>query len=93
MMEDIIGLEKVRALLNDEKAQEAKDALLELGEGNTVEYFLLKGKVQQKFQKWGDAINAYNKVLELEPENTDAQSNLRLIKNILNFWNPDLLNP
>jgi predicted TPR repeat methyltransferase len=54
---------------------------------------MVKGKLEQKFQNWGKAINAYSKVLELEPENIEARNHLQLIRNILNFWNPEMFNP
>lgn len=83
----------VMHLLDREKAREAELAFQKLEPENTAEYLLLKGKIEQKFQHWGEAINAFNKVLELDPEHTEAKNNLHLIKNILNFWNPDMFNP
>lgn len=83
----------VNELLKAEKAEQAKALFEELDEQETADYFLLKGKLEQKYQNWGEAINAYNKVLEIDARNTEAENNLHLIDNILNFWNPDLLNP
>lgn len=83
----------VRELLKADKAQEALEHFETLEAVNTVEYFLTKGAIEQKFQKWGEAINAFNRVLELEPENEEAANNLHLIQNILNFWNPEMFNP
>lgn len=88
-----IELQKVIVLLQAEKPQEAEDMFLKIQAEETVEYFLTAGKLQQKFQRWGAAINAYSKVIELEPENKTAQTNLDLIKNILNFWSPEMFNP
>ncbi|KJF41690.1 tetratricopeptide repeat protein [Draconibacterium sediminis] len=87
------SLKVIEDLLKTEKAEEAKNRFEELEEQNTVRYFLLKGKIEQKYQNWGKAINAFNRVLDIDPANTEAANNLHLIKNILNFWNPDLLNP
>jgi len=86
-------LDGIRLLLEAEKAGEAKQAFDELETEKSIEYLLLKGKIEQKFQNWGEAINAFNKVLELDYENTEAKNNLQLIHNILNFWNPDMFNP
>lgn len=86
-------LKAIQLLLEAGKAQEAKTALLSIDGEESPAYFLLKGKVEQKFQNWGAAINAFNRVLEFDPENTEAQNNLHLIQNILNFWNPDMFNP
>lgn len=86
-------LNSVRDLLKLEKAQEAKALFLKIEQQEGVAYFLLKGAIEQKFQKWGEAINAFNKVLEIDSENVEAKNNLHLIQNILNFWNPDMFNP
>lgn len=92
-MEDSDRLKNIEFLLKNDRAVEAKQLFLQLETDNSVEYFLIRGKIEQKFQNWGDAINAFNKVLEIDPENSEAQNNLQLIQNILNFWNPDMFNP
>lgn len=86
-------LKQIQDLLKLEKAQEARSLFESIKPLEEVEYYEVKGKLAQKFQNWGDAINAYNKVLEIAPENTEAKNNLHLIQNILNFWNPDMFNP
>ena len=87
------SLAVIEDLLKNEKTEQARKLFEKLGEQNIVRYFLLKGKIEQKYQNWGEAINAFNRVLEIDSQNTEAANNLQLIKNILNFWNPDLLNP
>ena len=69
------------------------DSLLDrfLGEKNK-DYWMLKAGIYQKKQLWGQALNAYQKVLDLDPENTEAKINVEIINNILNFWNPEMLN-
>ncbi len=86
-------LKQIEHLLQQEKALEAKAAFERLEPENSVEYYLTSGKIEQKFQHWGEAINAFNKVLRIDPENAEAQSSLLLIQNVLNFWNPDVFNP
>uniref|UniRef100_UPI003217D4F5 tetratricopeptide repeat protein n=1 Tax=uncultured Draconibacterium sp. TaxID=1573823 RepID=UPI003217D4F5 len=86
-------LNSVRLLLEAEKAQDARNAFQHIDAEETTAYYLLKGKIDQKFQNWGEAINAFNKVLELDPDNAEANNNLHLIQNILNFWNPEMFNP
>ncbi|MCF6333919.1 MAG: hypothetical protein L3J11_11610 [Draconibacterium sp.] len=86
-------LDRVIELLQAEKAKEAQSLFLGIIPELTVEYLLVKGKIEQKFQKWGDAINAFSKVVEIDPENKEAKNNLHLIQNILNFWNPEMFNP
>ena len=86
-------LKNIELLLKNEQAIQAKEAFLMLDPENSSEYFLVRGKIEQKFQNWGEAINAFNKVLDIDPQNSEAQNNLHLIRNILNFWNPDMFNP
>ncbi|MCY1722628.1 hypothetical protein OU798_19920 [Prolixibacteraceae bacterium Z1-6] len=86
-------LNTIRQLLEAEKAQEARKAFQDMDAEELPAYYLLKGKIEQKFQNWGEAINAFNKVLEIDPGNAEAINNLHLIQNILNFWNPEMFNP
>jgi hypothetical protein len=86
-------LSVVLELIRAEKSIEAQKAFNEVVSSETVEYFMVKGKLEQKFQNWGKAINAFSKVVELEPGNIEAQNHLHLIQNILNFWNPEMFNP
>lgn len=87
------NLNRVLELIRAEKAIEAQKVFNEVVPSETVEYFMVKGKLEQKFQNWGKAINAFSKVVELEPGNIEAQNHLHLIQNILNFWNPEMFNP
>ena len=58
----------------------------------TAEDYYQWGKACQQQQQWGDAINAYKKALELNPESRAATA-LEYIYDILNFRHTDLLNP
>jgi len=86
-------LSVVLELIQAEKSIEAQKVFNEVVPLETVEYFMVKGTLEQKFQNWGKAINAFSKVVELEPGNIEAQNHLHLIQNILNFWNPEMFNP
>lgn len=86
-------LNQVLEYLQIEKSLDARKAFDEIAPVESVEYFMVKGKLEQKFQNWGNAINAFSKVVEIEPENIEAQNHLHLIQNILNFWNPEMFNP
>ena len=86
-------LNRVINLIQNEKALEPQNVFNEIVPQETTEYFMVKGKLELKFQKWGSAINAFTKVTELDPENTEARNHLHLIQNILNFWNPEMFNP
>ena len=86
-------LDEVVELLAAENAKKAQMLFNEITPEEEVRYLIVKGKLQQKFQNWSEAINAYSKVLELDPENSEAKNNLQIIQNILSFWNPDMHNP
>lgn len=92
-MTDNEKLKKVAVLLMEEKANEAQLLFQEIIPAETAEYWLIKAKLEQKFQHWSEAINAFAKVLEKEPKNKEAQNQLHLVQNILNFWNPEMFNP
>lgn len=58
-----------------------------------VQILLLRGRVHYKMQKWGEAMNDYSSVLELEPDNPEAKSGLQMAQNILGYFTPDMFNP
>lgn len=86
-------IDRIEQLLRNEETLEAMETFNKLETEETAIYFLLKGKIAQKFQQWSDALNAYHRVLELDPGNGEAVNNIHLIKNILNFWSPEMFNP
>jgi len=86
-------LKKVNELLLSEKAVEARQLFDTITEVSSVEYLLVKGELEQKFQQWGKAHNSFTKVLEIDPSNQQAQTRLAMIKSILGFFNPDQFNP
>jgi tetratricopeptide (TPR) repeat protein len=58
----------------------------------TEENYLQQGAAFQQKEQWAEAINAYKKALELNPESR-AKFALEYIDDILNFRYNDLLNP
>lgn len=84
---------RIQELLVEEKALEARKLFKTVETEETAIFYYTKGVLAQKFQKWGEAINAFSKVLDLEPDNLDAKNNLHLVRNILNFWSPEMFNP
>lgn len=87
------ALEKVKELLQNEKAAEAQQLFNGIPVVDSIDYLLIKGVLEQKFQHWGKAYNSFTNVLEKDPLNVDAKTRLEMIKGILNFFNPDQLNP
>lgn len=86
-------LKEVTELVKLGKINEALSLFQTISASDTAEYWLMKGNLEQKFQHWSEAINAYTKVLDIEHENEEAQHQLHLVQNILNFWNPEMFNP
>jgi tetratricopeptide (TPR) repeat protein len=86
-------LKQVEILLQHEDSKKAQELFQNIVSDNSIEYWLVKGKLDQKFQRWGEAINSFLKVLEIDENNTEAQNNLHYIQNIINFWNPEMFNP
>ncbi|HKI88346.1 MAG TPA: hypothetical protein VKA38_04905 [Draconibacterium sp.] len=89
----IENLKKVIEFLKEDKTSEAVALFRNILPSETVEYWLVKGKLEQKFQHWSNAINAFTRVLEINPKNQEAQNQLHIVQNILNFWNPEMFNP
>ena len=88
-------LNKISVLYSEHQMAEAEaliEELLQTDEKNDELYFWL-GKVFYRKQEWGKAINAFNKVLELNPEHPDAQSQIDMANNILGYFTPDMFNP
>ncbi len=55
--------------------------------------FLLRARIYYKMQKWGNAINDYCSVLEIDPENQEAKSGIEMAQSILGYFTPDMFNP
>lgn len=83
----------VRELLKMGKNTEALELFNKINPSETTDYWLLKGSLDFRFQHWGEAINAYHHVLDIEPENEEATNHLHMIHDIISFWNPDQFNP
>ena len=84
---------EIHELLEAGKPEDARAAFNHLAAENTADYWLLKGKIEQKFQNWGNALNAFSRALELDENNEEARNNMHVIQNTLNFWNPEMFNP
>lgn len=77
---DMVGsLELVNKLIGEEI--ENRDA------------FLLRARIHYKMQRWGDAMNDYCSVLEIDPQNQEAKSGIEMARSILGYFTPDMFNP
>ena len=56
-------------------------------------HWYLNGLKLQKEQKWGAALNSFLHTLEIDPGFEQAKTSIGIIRNILDFTNPSLLDP
>ena len=54
---------------------------------------LMRGRINYKMQNWGNAMNDYSAVLEIDPGNAEAKSGLAMARSILGYFTPDMFNP
>ncbi|HBO73756.1 MAG TPA: hypothetical protein DD653_03600 [Marinilabiliales bacterium] len=64
-----------------------------LTNGSDIQVLNLRGRIHYKMQNWGNAMNDYSAVLEIDPGNADAKSGLEMAKSILGYFTPDMFNP
>ena len=84
---------KAEKLIHSNNLEEAQNLISAL-EGDMVPgYWFLKGLLNQKALYWGEAINCFNKCLDLDPDHHKAAAGIEICRNILNFWNPSLYTP
>lgn len=91
-MNDLLSEARLMMEKNDLAGSLEKVNQLILHEANQ-DGFLLRGRIHYRMQKWGDAMNDYSSVLELDPDNQEAKSGLEMAKNILGYFTPDMFNP
>ena len=58
-----------------------------------IECLLLRGKIYYKLQKWGNALNDFNLILDMETDHQIAKNYKSMILDIISFWNKDNYNP
>ena len=44
-------------------------------------------------QQWGNAMNDFSQVLDIEPENQEAKTGQEMAQSILGYFTPDMFNP
>lgn len=54
------------------------------------ELYFMRAEFFYKLNRYGDAINNYNKVVELNPGNKEAAGKIDIIKTILRYNNTDI---
>ena len=89
---DIAEAKRLFDLNESNKALEILNELISFDK-NDLKLYLLRGHIYYKLQRWGDAMNDYGTVLELDPENQEAKTGLEMAKSILGYFTPDMFNP
>lgn len=90
-----LSLENANKAFDDgelEKSREALNQIIETDSAN-LEALILRAKVFYNLQKWGEALNDLNRVLEIDSENQHAKNYKEMVMNILSFWHKDNYNP
>jgi hypothetical protein len=93
MMNDLLNDAKLLFGQNELLDSLEKVNLIVLNDKVNIEALMLRGRIQYKLQLWGDAMNDYYSVLELDPENLEAKSGIEMAKSILGYFTPDMFNP
>ena len=88
-------LGRISEFLKSNQLDEARQLIAELlqEDASNEELYFFLGQIYYKKQEWGSAINAFNKVLEINPKHTDAQSQIDMTNSILGYFTPDMFNP
>lgn len=82
------NLEKqINKYIQDKEYEKALNELNELLNKYTddAKWFIIRGNLYYSLQKYSDALNDYNKVLKIEPENKLILSKVEMITEILRF--------
>ncbi len=90
-----MDIEAIKQLVLQNKSIEALEVLNSKLKESPADLNLLqlRGHLYYKMQKWGDAMNDFVTILEVDPENVEAQSKLEMARNILGYFTPDMFNP
>jgi tetratricopeptide (TPR) repeat protein len=90
-----MDFEEVNQLFEQNELGQALEMLDKLISENQsdIGLLLLRGRIYYKMQRWGDAMNDYAAVIEIEPQNHEAKVGIEMSKNILGYFTPDMFNP
>lgn len=58
-----------------------------------IQALLLRAKLSYNWQKWGDALNDLNRIIEIDANHQLAKNYKQMVINILTYWNKDNYNP
>jgi hypothetical protein len=87
-----VDLLEIKNLLEKGRIEEAESFLDSFKGEEGLDYLMLKANIDYSKQLWGKAINGYQRVLEINPNNKEATSRLAIINCILNFRDGSMFN-
>ncbi len=85
-------LKEIQTALRGNQVIKAMELLGKLNSDSAAYWYYL-GMVLKKEQKWGEAMNAFLKSLEIDASHEQARAGLEMTRSILSFTNPHLLDP
>lgn len=91
MMQSLPNIQRLIDQNNTEEAIKLLDLYLANSPRDDEAYFM-RGRAYWKLQNYGAAITDYEHALEINPD-SQAAAALELALDVLNFYNPDMLNP
>lgn len=89
------NIDDAQKLFEQNDLSQALEILNSILSENAADVFSLnlRARIHYKMQKWGNAMNDYASVLEIEPENHEARTGMEMAKSILGYFTPDMFNP
>lgn len=94
-MESRIAIEEIKQMIERNELIQSLEILNRQihAKPNNAEELLLRARILYKMQKWGDAMNDFGAVLDIDPQNAEAKAGLEMARNILGYFTPDMFNP
>jgi glycerate 2-kinase len=76
-----------------ENETDVAEGLLQTVNQEYTNYWFYKGMILKKQQRWSESINALLHAVEKDNGHLQAQAGIQMVRNILGFTNPHLLDP
>lgn len=93
-LQEMEQLKTIKELINQGDVRQAiqkLDDFLQIPSPSRDEAYYLRGNAYRKQGNWQQALNNYQKSLELNPDSPAKQAH-QAVMNILNFYNKDMYN-
>ncbi|MGB5990095.1 MAG: hypothetical protein WBG43_10170 [Marinifilaceae bacterium] len=88
-------MDKIEEFFKANKLEEALSLCNErlCADSENVELLMYSGRINQKMGERRLATNAYLKVLNIEPDHSEARTAFQMIKGIMDYYCKDMVNP